>query len=281
MGGGLGNAGRRADQVVVGDDHRQRGHRQACVAGIGAADPKAEAAAVAALHEQVVDGAEADALGRRPVGCGEAEAGGRGAQLAAAIELNHHIGAGLAAQGQADRVGGAPLHQAAAAAGLDQQHPGATAVEVAGVAEVGAAGAAGVLAIVGARQFPISADYKIGQLARRGPATGVLAANRAGIGLIVVAEPIHQGAGGVIEIDLIGAAEIIGGTTDHFDAIRQAPGTAECGGSAFGEDHRFTWINDAKATEILGSRGAAIVIKAPASHVHCTAGEVGEFNEFS
>ena len=152
---------------------------------------------------------------------------------------------------------------------------------MAGVAEVAAAGAAGILAIVGAGQLPISADYKIGQLARGGPTTGVLGANRAGIDLIVVAEPIHQGAGGVIEIDLIGAAEVVGGTTDHFDAIRQAPGTAECGGSAFGENHRFTWINDAKTTQILGSRGAAIVIKAPASHVHCIAGEVGEFNEFS
>ena len=149
-----------------------------------------------------------------------------------------------------------------------------------GVAEVAAAGAAGILVIVGDGQLPISADYKIGQLARGGPATGVLAANRAGIGLVVVAEPIHQGAGSVIEIDLIGTAEVISGTTDHFHVIRQAPGTAECGSSAFGEDHRFTWINDAKTTQILGSRGAGIVIKAPASHVHCIAGEVGEFNEF-
>ena len=119
---------------------------------------------------------------------------------------------------------------------------------MAGVAEVATAGAAGILVIVGAGQLPISADQKIGQLARGGPATGVLAANRAGIGLVVVAEPIHQSAGGVIEIDLIGAAEVIGGTPDHFDVIRQAPGTAKCGGSAFGEDHRFTWINDAKTT---------------------------------
>ena len=110
-----------------------------------------------------------------------------------------------------------------------------------------------------------------------------MSANRAAIALVVVAEPIHQGAGGVIEIDLIGAAEVVGGTPDqldHFYVIRQAPGTAECGGSAFGENYRFTWINDTKATQILGSRGAAFVIKAPASHVHCILGEVGEFNEF-
>ena len=151
---------------------------------------------------------------------------------------------------------------------------------MAGVAEAAAAGPA-VLSIACGGQAPGGLNLQRSEGRDGGPAADVLGADGAAEALVVVGEPINQGCGIVVEIDLIDAAQVVGEAADHLHRGGETPGKAKCAGFGFGEDHRFTGGNHTKPAQILGTGLAAVVIETPAAEVNREAAEIGEFDEFT
>jgi len=106
---------------------------------------------------------------------------------------------------------------------------------------------------------------------------------RASLRLIVVGQAVGQAAGGVVEVDLIGAAEIIICiSADDLDGGAKIPGGAESAdGAGLRNDDGFSRRNKAKAGEIVYACVTGDIIEAPACHIDGGAAYIGEFDKFS